>query len=103
MRVLLALVTGTVLMSALVPAHAEKRIFIITSDSGGYGVDRCLASGGSKCGQAIATSYCKAREFSKALSFRRVDREDITGAIPAAKDTCPRGTCEEFVAIECSR
>jgi hypothetical protein len=103
MRVILALVTGTVLMSALVPAHAEKRIFIINSDSSGYGVDRCLTADGSKCGKAIATSYCKARDFSKALSFRKVDRDDITGAIPAAKDNCPKGNCEEYVAIECSR
>jgi hypothetical protein len=103
MRVFLALVTGTVLMSALVPAHAEKRIFIITSDSGGYGVDRCLANG-SKCGNAIATSYCKSKEFAKALSFRKVDRDDITGAVPTGKDNnCPKGNCEEYVAIECSR
>lgn len=101
MRVLVALVTSAVLVSA--PAFAEKRIFIIASDSGGYGIDRCLASTGSKCGHAIATSYCKQREYAKALSFRRVDRDDITGAIPAAKEQCPRGNCDEFVAIECSR
>ena len=103
MRVLLALVTGAVLMSALVPAFAEKRIFIIANDSGGYGVDRCLANG-AKCGHAIATSYCKSKEFAKALSFRKVDRDDITGAIPTGKDNrCPHGNCEDFVAIECSR
>jgi len=99
MRVLVALVTGAVLMSA--PALAEKRIFIIANDSGGYGVDRCLATG-AKCGHAIATSYCRAREFSTAVSFRKVDREDMTGAIPSVRDNC-RGSCEEFVAIECSR
>jgi hypothetical protein len=101
MRVLVALVTGTVLLSAL-PAQAERRIFVIANDSGGYGVDRCLADG-SRCGQAIATSYCKAREYAKALSYRKVDRDDITGAIPSDKDMCPHGQCEQFVAIECSR
>jgi hypothetical protein len=89
-------------MSAIVPAQAERRIFIIANDAGGYGVDRCLADG-SKCGQAIATSYCKAREYVKAVSFRKVDREDLTGAIPANKEQCPSGTCDAFVAIECSR
>lgn len=101
MRALLGLVVGTMLMSAA--AHAEKRIFIIANDSGGYGVDRCLASG-ERCGHAIATSYCKQREFVKALSFHKVDRDDITGAIPTSKDSsCPKGICDEFVAIECSR
>ncbi len=102
MRGLLALATGTLLLCALAPAHAEKRIFIVASDTGGYGVDRCLASG-SKCGRAIATSYCRARAFTKAVSFRKVDRDDITGAIPASRDNCPRGACDDFVAIECSR
>ena len=103
MRVLLvAFVTGAVLLCALVPAYAEKRIFIVANDSGGYGVDRCLADG-SKCGQAIATSYCKARDFTKAVSYRKVDRDDVTGAVPNNKETCPHGQCEDFVAIECSR
>jgi len=102
MRALFALATGTFLLSALVPAQAEKRIFIIASDSGGYGVDRCLANS-SKCGQAIANSYCKAREFTTVVSYRKVDRDDITGTIPSDKGNCLRGVCEDLVAIECSR
>ena len=102
MRVLVAFITGTVLLSAL-PAHAEKRIFIIANDSSGYGVDRCLVSSGSRCGQVIATSYCKAREFSKAVSFRKVDREEMTGAIPSDADNCQYSQCEQYVAIECAR
>ncbi len=102
MRVSIAAIASIAMMLALAPASAEKRLFIITSNAGGYGVDRCLATGG-KCGDAIATSYCQSKEFSKALSFRRVDRDDITGAIPGEKENCPRGVCEEYVAIECSR
>ncbi len=102
MRVLLAFVTSVVVLSAAGSAFAEKRIFIIASNSDGYGIDRCLASGAA-CGRAMATSYCRQREFSKALSFRKVDRDDITGTIPSNKDNCPTGTCEDFVAIECSR
>jgi hypothetical protein len=102
MRVLVAFVTSAVLLSAAGPAFAEKRIFIIANNADVYGVDRCLASG-ARCGQAMATSYCRQRAFSKALSFRKVDRDDITGAIPSDKDNCPHGLCEDFVAIECGR
>ena len=63
-------------------AKAEKRIFIIANSSDGYGIDRCLASG-SRCGSAAATAYCKSREFAQAVSFHKVDKDDITGAIPA--------------------
>jgi len=102
MRVSFAVIASIAMMSALAPAHAEKRVFIIGSNSSGYGVDRCL-TGGGKCGEAVAASYCHQREFSKAVSYRTVDREDITGAIPGEKDNCPRGVCEAYVAIECSR
>jgi len=102
MRVIFAAAALIALSSALAAANAEKRIFIIAGNSSGYGVDRCLVNGG-KCGDAVATSYCHSREFSKAVSFRKVDRDDITGAIPGERDNCPRGLCEDYVAIECSR
>ena len=51
----------------------------------------------------MATSYCRSREFSQALSYRKIDRDDITGAIPNDKNNCPKGLCEDFVAIECGR
>jgi len=77
--------------------QAENRIFIIANDPDGYGVDRCLATGAS-CGTAVATAYCRSREFTQAASFRKVEREEITGAIPVGVTKS-----EEFVAIECSR
>jgi hypothetical protein len=83
-------------------AHAEKRIFIIASNADGYGIDRCLASGAA-CGAAAATAYCRSRDFIKAASYRRVDREEITGAVPAGVAACRGGTCDAFVAIECTR
>ncbi len=83
-------------------AQAEKRIFIIPS-ANGYGVDRCLATGGS-CGAAVATAYCRSREFAAAVSFRKVDRDDITGAVPTSgSGECRGGKCDDFVAIECTR
>jgi hypothetical protein len=78
---------------------AEKRIFIIANNSDGYGVDRCLASG-SSCGAAVATAYCKSRHFAQAASFRKIDRDEITGAVPSTNGTSAR---DEFVAIECLR
>jgi hypothetical protein len=80
-------------------AHAEKRIFIIANNADAYGVDRCLATGAS-CGVAVATAYCQSREFVRAASFRKIDREEITGAVPATNGSSVR---DEFVAIECLR
>lgn len=83
------------------PAAAETRIFVI-ANNGGYGVDRCL-SGGEPCGAPVATAYCQAQSFALARSFRKVDRDEITGAVPASTGACHGGACDEFVAIECSR
>ena len=83
-------------------AEAEKRVFIIANSSDGYGIDRCLASG-SRCGSAAATAYCKSREFAQATSFHKIDKDDVTGAIPVTDNACGGGICEQFVAIECAR
>jgi hypothetical protein len=80
-------------------AQAEKRTFIIANNSEGYGVDRCLATGAT-CGAAVATAYCKARDYAEAASFRRIEREEIAGAVPTTNGTSAR---DEFVAIECLR
>ena len=98
-----AILIGPMGPMGFAPAQAERRIFIIANNADGYGIDRCLASGAA-CGNAAATSYCRSHEFNQASSFRRVDRDDITGAIPTAGGTgCKGSSCDEFVAIECSR
>lgn len=97
--VIAAAAFAAVLFAAAAAAEADKRIFIIANNADGYGIDRCLASGES-CGKAAANSYCRAREFAQALSYRKVDRDDMTGIIPAA---CRATDCDDFVAIECSR
>jgi len=102
MRYLLAALTVAAVLYGNISAQAEKRIFIIANNSDGYGVDRCLASGAA-CGKAVATAYCKAREFAQAASFRKVDHEAITGAIPTSNLSCRAGACDQFVAIECTR
>ena len=83
-------------------AQAERRVFIISNNSDGYGVDRCLANG-QPCGAAAAVAYCKSREFTQALAYRKVDKDEITGAVPTSSPNCRGGQCDEFVAIICSR
>jgi hypothetical protein len=97
MRSIAAILTLAAVLATSVAAQAEKRIFIIANNPDGYGVDRCLSTGAS-CGAAVATAYCRARDFTQAASFRKVDRDEITGAIPAGFSKT-----DEFVAIECSR
>jgi hypothetical protein len=80
-------------------ASAEKRIFIIANHADGYGVDRCLATGGT-CGAAVANSYCRSRDFEHALSYRKVERDEIAGAVPASASCRDCAVC---IAIECAR
>jgi hypothetical protein len=102
MRALPTVLALAIVLGGMSAAQAEKRIFIISNNPDGYGVDRCLASG-SGCGTAVATAYCKSREFSTVVSFRKVDRDEITGAVPSNGSACHGLNCEEFVAIECTR
>ena len=84
-------------------AQAERRIFIISNHSDGYVVDRCLANG-QPCGTAAATAYCKSRDFAQAASFQKVDKDEITGAVPnSTPSTCRGGDCDQYVAIVCTR
>jgi hypothetical protein len=100
MRFLIAASTIAAVLLGAAAAQAEKRVFIVASD--GYGVDRCLSSGGA-CGATVANSVCHTHEFTQALSFHKVDRDDITGAIPTdGPGACKGGTCD-VVAVECSR
>jgi hypothetical protein len=103
MRSAIAVSAIAALLLGAAAAQAEKRVFIVANNADGYGVDTCLASGGG-CGTPVANSYCRSHEFSQALSFHKVDRDDITGAIPASgPGSCHSAHCDDFVAIECSR
>jgi hypothetical protein len=93
----------TALLLAASAAHAERRVFIIANSGDGYGVDRCLANG-QACGTAAATSYCKSRDFAQAVSFQKVDKDEIAGAVPTnPAQICRGGNCDQYVAIVCSR
>jgi hypothetical protein len=101
MRYVLAALTFCIALYFNVSAQAEKRTFIVANNADGYGIDRCLATGDA-CGTAAATAYCRSRDYNQAASFRRLDRDEITGAVPVGGG-CKGATCNEFVAIECSR
>jgi hypothetical protein len=84
-------------------ASADSRVFIVANQADGYGVDQCLARG-DKCGAHAARSYCQSRDFAQALSYRRVDPDEVTGAVPrAAGENCSYAGCTEYVAITCQR
>ncbi|HEY7301473.1 MAG TPA: hypothetical protein VH684_26585 [Xanthobacteraceae bacterium] len=102
MRYFLAVLTLAFAIDAHLAARAENRTFIIANNPDGYGIDRCLATG-ARCGVAVASAYCRSRDFSSAASFRKVDRGDVTAADVAASDACPHGACDALVAIECTR
>jgi hypothetical protein len=102
MRTLLVGLAAILCIGIVTSAQAERRMFIIANDGDGYGVDHCLASG-DKCGAAAANAYCKTHEFASAASYRKVDRDDITGAIPAGgSGGCRNNNCD-VVAIVCTR
>jgi hypothetical protein len=88
-------------LASFASVHAETRVFIIANEADGYGVDQCLAKG-DKCGAHAALSYCRSRDFAQASSYRRVDPDEITGSVPKAAG-CPRGGCNEYIAITCQR
>src|ERR1041385_7623969 len=84
------------------PAAAENHTFIIANNPDGYGIDRCLANG-EPCGATVASAYCQSQSFVQAKSFRQIERDDITGAVPTSGKNACAGSCDRFVAIECSR
>jgi hypothetical protein len=96
---ILVLTAATLLAGAA--ARAENRTFIIPNNADGYGVERCLANG-ERCGQAVATTYCQSQSFAQAKSFRKIERDEVTGAVPASSNICNGATCD-LVAIICSR
>ena len=104
MRTLLVGLAAVVFVGLAGAAEAaDRHMFIIGNDADGYGVDRCLA-GGEKCGAAAANAYCRTQSFAHAAYYRKVERGEITGAIPHdAASRCRGGHCEHYVAIICTR
>jgi hypothetical protein len=103
MRLPSAFIACTFLLAATAAASADSRVFIIANQADGYGIDQCLARG-EKCGAHAARSYCQSREFAQATAYRRVDPDEITGAVPrGGNEKCSGSGCGEYVAITCQR
>jgi hypothetical protein len=102
MRSISALLACVFVLLAASAASADSRVFIISNQADGYGVDQCLARG-EKCGAHAALSYCRSRDFAQASSYRRVDPDEITGSVPQAGQNCTHAGCNEYVAITCQR
>jgi hypothetical protein len=85
-------------------AAADRRVFIVPNQPDGYGIDQCLASG-DRCGAPAARAYCRSHDFKTASAYRRLDPDEITGAIPASTgEQCIGRECAaEYVAITCER
>ena len=102
MRPISALIACASLLAASA-AFADSRVFIIANQADSYGIDQCLAHG-DKCGAHAARAYCQSRDFAQASSYRRVDPDEITGAVPRpANEKCTGNGCGEYVAITCQR
>jgi len=103
MRALIRLAAAATVLAAATSAFADSRVFIIANESDGYGIDQCLAKG-DRCGAPMANAYCRQRDFSTAAEFRKVDTDEITGAVPDANGRkCSGFGCAEYVAITCQR
>jgi hypothetical protein len=95
------LATVSLLGCTCLPAQAENRLFVVANNADGYGVDRCLAAG-APCGRAIATAYCQSKDFQIVVSYRKVEREQMTGLVLASTEQVA-GNEGALVAIECGR
>ena len=100
MRKLIAPATTVVFLALAFSASAETKIFIVENQPDGYGIDQCLASG-ANCGKPMASAYCQSRKYGQAVSFRKIEPDEITGG--GASATCHARGCVDFVAIECIR
>ncbi|MDQ0394260.1 hypothetical protein [Labrys monachus] len=67
-------------LAAATPACAQNIASFVVPNDDGYGVDACLESGNA-CGQPIATEWCVANGYSRAINYRQQTAADITGSI----------------------
>jgi hypothetical protein len=77
-------------------ASSTQATFMVPA-ADGYGVAECLISNQS-CGQVVADAWCEAHGYTKAVSFRQVSPEEITGNIQKAS----LGPKETPVSVTCA-
>jgi hypothetical protein len=99
---LVAPIAFTVILASALYGRAETKIFFVENQPDGYGIDQCLASG-AKCGKPMASAYCQSRQYGEAVSFRKVEPEELPADKAGSDATCRASGCVDFVAIECER
>jgi hypothetical protein len=92
------------LVAAASTALADRRVFIVANQPDAYGIDQCLA-GGESCGASVARAWCRSQDFRTASAWRRLEPDEVTGAIPASTGTaCAGRSCAAaYIAITCER
>jgi len=71
----------TLLPNGTQASSTEASFLVPAAD--GYGVAECLISNQS-CGQVVADTWCEAQGYARAVSFRQVDADEMTGSIRKA-------------------
>jgi hypothetical protein len=102
MRLIPAILACALVAASASPSFADSKVFIVANQPDGYGIDQCLANS-ERCGASAARAYCQSHEFAQASAYRRLDPDEITGAVPVSTGACRGGACDEYVAITCQR
>ena len=66
-------------------ASSSQATFMVPA-ADGYGVAECLISNDA-CGQVVANTWCEAQGYARAVTFRQIEPEDVTGSIQKAAVT----------------
>ncbi|WP_445501765.1 hypothetical protein [Microvirga sp. G4-2] len=78
-------------------ASSTEATFLVPA-ADGYGVAECLISN-QACGQVVADTWCEAQGYTRAISFRQVEVEEMTGSVQKVSLTVPE---HRPVSITCS-
>ena len=78
-------------------ARAETRTFIVANDGKSAAAYSCLRSS-TRCERVIA-ELCREHGFRETASHRKLDRDEITGALP----TSGPAAGHDLYAIACAR
>jgi hypothetical protein len=78
-------------------ASSTEATFLVPA-ADGYGVAECLISN-KPCGQVVADTWCEAQGYNRAVSFRQVEAEEMTGSIRKVAVTSPE---QRPISITCS-
>jgi len=85
----------TLLPNGTQASSSEATFMVPAAD--GYGVAECLI-GNQACGQVVANAWCEAHGYTKAVSFRQISPEEVTGTIQKASF----GPKDPPVSVTCS-